>query len=970
MSYRRILVRRWSRRDRLAIAMIALTVAFLTGSTLLIVAVSTQPVGLADSFNSPGTATVLDTDTPSDNGVTFPIATVTKADGTSVTVVGVPATAAESWNVPPPPDEGFIRGEGGPESVQLNGRSGSIEATVEQYDTRSLFPASWYITTPEVVTELGPTNTLVLTDEGTYAPATGVPLRSVLGFFLAGQSQLLAMMGTVVSGGAVLIAVTVYSITRISVRDRLATIRTARATGATPRDILGTFALRATVLTAVGSILGYALGVILPNIAISVAVSLGFMTTIDLSANAQVLYILVPTYIGLVIIGALTGGFAAWSVVRDPPAQLSTRTEGHGSSGLVLLDYQILVPTTATLSVFMAVLFVVSALVLTAAPVATAGGTTISQPGSPHPIASQLPTGYADALEANGINASAEIVGFAIVDGQPFLTRGAGYESFASVTDANLTKGRVYTSPNEAVIGTSLARTLNVDVGQTLTLGGSIEDGVARVTIVGMYTAPGAYEDQLLLPRPTARHLAGLDANQVNVIRTAESLEGNETAASVTVLDVSVPGRAAANDTATINMTVRNHGTTERSHTVTATLGDRQVEKQITLASGEQRTVKLSLPTGVPGKKTVQINENTNRTITIIHPEAPRLDGVPSTAPPGSNPLINVRTATGTPIANTTVTIAENTVTTRSNGTVRLPVGSAGTREVRVETEHGTATTTIEVTANAERNPITSVGISPASPTTLATPQVHATFYNPWDKPIETMVRIVGPGTTVSRQLHLAAGERTKQQIDLTRQPPGTYDVQVKIGDTTTAETSYEVSGNERVAAALASSDYTSSGSSLGQAIEAVIGNITLLLGVLGSLAVAMTIGGLSAAMARAVHARRKAIGIHRAIGASPRGILQPIMRDALVIGVVGTISAFVVSLLIIRMMSFLGLLTVYGISIPPLPTPRVALFALVTGVGLTLCSAMIAVGPLLYRQPAVLLTGKDRTTKGDTYEN
>lgn len=42
--------------------MVALTVAFLTGSTLLIVTASAQPIGLADEFSSPGTAAMFDAD--------------------------------------------------------------------------------------------------------------------------------------------------------------------------------------------------------------------------------------------------------------------------------------------------------------------------------------------------------------------------------------------------------------------------------------------------------------------------------------------------------------------------------------------------------------------------------------------------------------------------------------------------------------------------------------------------------------------------------------------------------------------------------------------------------------------------------------------------------------------------------------------------------------------------------------------
>lgn len=216
MSYRRALVRRWSRRDRLAVVMVALMVAFLTGSKLLVLTASTQPIGLADPLSSSGTAAVLDADEAPDDELVLPVATATRADGTDVTVVGVPAGAAQSWNVPPPPDDGFVRGEGGADAVRLNGEAGAVDGAVEDRDGRTLLPPEWYVTSPETVAELGTTDTLVLTENEAHAPEIGVPLRSVLGFFLAGQSQLLAVMGAVISGGAVLVAVTVHSVTRMT----------------------------------------------------------------------------------------------------------------------------------------------------------------------------------------------------------------------------------------------------------------------------------------------------------------------------------------------------------------------------------------------------------------------------------------------------------------------------------------------------------------------------------------------------------------------------------------------------------------------------------------------------------------------------------------------------------------------------------------------------------------------------------
>lgn len=126
-----------------------------------------------------------------------------------------------------------------------------------------------------------------------------------------------------------------------------------------------------------------------------------------------------------------------------------------------------------------------------------------------------------------------------------------------------------------------------------------------------------------------------------------------------------------------------------------------------------------------------------------------------------------------------------------------------------------------------------------------------------------------------------------------------------------------------------------------------------------------MTVGGLSATMARAVHARQRTIAIHRAVGASPRDVLWLVARDALVVGVLGTVGAFGVSLLVLQLLDGLGLMTVYGIRIPTLPTPGLALLALLVAVGLTLCSATVAVGSLLHGPPAVLLTGGNRSTGG-----
>lgn len=53
MGYQQALLRRWSRRDRLAVLVIAVTVAFPTGATVLLFAVGAQTASVAAKFDTP-----------------------------------------------------------------------------------------------------------------------------------------------------------------------------------------------------------------------------------------------------------------------------------------------------------------------------------------------------------------------------------------------------------------------------------------------------------------------------------------------------------------------------------------------------------------------------------------------------------------------------------------------------------------------------------------------------------------------------------------------------------------------------------------------------------------------------------------------------------------------------------------------------------------------------------------------------
>jgi len=331
VGYRRSLLARWSRRDRLAVAVVALTVAFLTGATLLLFAAGAQTTAIAAGYDSTGAATMHDS--PADARATdpetvVPVGTVQRENGPTAVVSGVPPGA----------DGAFGRGgttldDGrngttlgtidGPRTETLAGQRERVTVAVQPRPPRAtLLPPTWYVTNPSTVERFGTTGAVAISrTDG--PPSQGVPLLGALPFFVVGTRQAVAALGAATIAGGFLVAVTVYSVTGMTVRDRLSTIRVVRATGGTRAGVLGVFALRAALVTAVGVAAGYAVGVIATRGAVNLAVTLGLPTSLDVSVTPATVEVLAPTYLLLVAVGALAGAVAAWPTVSRPVAPLA-----------------------------------------------------------------------------------------------------------------------------------------------------------------------------------------------------------------------------------------------------------------------------------------------------------------------------------------------------------------------------------------------------------------------------------------------------------------------------------------------------------------------------------------------------------------------------------------------------------------------------------------------------------------------
>lgn len=969
MSYRHAFIGRWTRRDRLAAVVIALTVGFLVGTSILVVAGGGQLTGLAAEFDATGSATFVDgSDEVSTDGLVLPVAPIETSDGTRTVAVGVPQGTDRAFG-----DDGrrLERGTGTtlgtvttPRNRVLIGDEGRVKLTVTPRSD-SVFPPSWYVLSPETIETLGQSGAIVIDDSGSTETGVTVPLRGALPFFATGTGEALQLLGILVVASGLLIGVTVYSVTRMSIQDRLEAIRVARSTGATPRTILGVFAARAGLLTAVGSASGYAIGVIVVSAAVNVAVVLGVPTSIDPSMTWEIARIIGVIVAIVPVVGAIAGVIAARPAATGPPNRLGKRRQrGWGQVPVIqwgrprLLDGRIVVPTTATLAAFAVFALLFVAAIGVVIPMAGGGEVVVTEPDAIHPLASQLPEGYSDAFESQGIDASAEILLFGVIDDRPVPVRGAAYDDFAAVSDAELVTGSGPIAGDEAVVGSGVARRLDLQVGDRLPLGGSTQAGLTEVTVVGIYDAPSPYGDHIIVPLETARHLSGVREDTVHLIRGTD--EPAPTGEGLSVTGLAPSEQPVAGDPIEVTVDVANQGVEPLEESVAIRMGPHRRVVNVSLQPAGRATRTVTF-TGVEAGDYCLCAGDLNRTVTVRSPDEIHLESVPTTAPPGSEPMIRVVDARGRPVSKAEVTVDGRTVRTDTNGTARLWLPSPGQYDINATRNDKRASRALTVSEKATRRPHIDLSVRPESADLLVRPTARVTLSNPWNVTLEHDVTLKGPASSTTEQYTLAPSDRVTLTHQVARRPTGTYSVVVRLDGEDVGEQEYRVVGDERIVSALATRGQTAD-SPFEQAIATAFGNLQVLAGALVSLAALMAIGATTATFADAVHARRETLGIKRAVGASPGSILWVVLGDALRIGLMAAIGGTGLALAVLWALDAVGVLAMFGIRLLPGLAPFAVIGVVVAAVVVAVLGAGIAVLGVLRVSPAELLTGRIRT--------
>lgn len=1020
VGYARLLLTRWSRRDRLAVVLVALTAVFLVGASLMLVATTETIDRQIAAFDADATVEYhtddRDPDVPSE-ALVLPVAEVT-IDDTSTTVVGVPPAAAGPveggslpWlspaRLPVPPPEGTVLGPvENTTTRRLTGDRATLDATVRPTRTRSILPPTWYVANVSAVDRFGRSATIVVRPDAgrdTTVPAEGVTLLSAVAYLLGGARGLVAALWLVTAGSGLLVAVTLYSVTRTTVRDRRRTVFVARATGARPRRVVVLLAARTGVIAAVGVLAGALAGVGVARLAIELARRLGVTTTLSAQVTGAAVGVLAPALASLVVVGVLAGALAAWAAVGVAPATLTDASTGRRHLGspdgpvgkhttLRVLDWRALAPTTGALTVFATVVLLTVGVAGALGPLVAPAGGTVVETGAPHPLASQVDRDTVSVLRAQGIPASPEIYVPQVRDGDPYLVRGAEFEAYANLTNATLVRGRPPDGPREAVVGVDLATTIGVGVGDSLTLGGGTRPGVDRVRVVGAYRAPGFHDDQLVVPLTTATHLTPLDRGTVNVVRvrglkplddpsnggdTDEDEDGNgdSTATapgnrSVVVTGLSVPERATVEEGVTVAATVRNYGTDRFRYNATVSAGDVSRTVPLAVPPGAERTATVTLPLDDPGTYTVVVGVFTE-TVTIVDGSGLRLGALPRRAPPNATFLASV-TENGEP-TDAVVGVGNRTARTNASGVAELRF-PARPDEYTVSVRAGDRvgpTRSVTVSSGAARRLVFDLDVRPSSVTPGTRPRATVRATNPWPRPVERVVTVTDGAVTRTRTVTVPPGGRSTAGVRLPApRENGTRTVTARVDGIDRARATYRVTSDARAVAAVARSGGYDDGSALGRGIEGLVGNLEVLQATLVALATLMVLGGTVAGFAQAVAARRRAIGVYRVTGATPTRLLLHATVDAARVGVVAAVFALSVSVGGLLVLDAVDALTFFGVRLRAIPPWPHLLAVAAGGTGLAVVSGVVATAGSVLGPPGRFLRARPVTRRPPTEAN
>lgn len=216
-------------------------------------------------------------------------------------------------------------------------------------------------------------------------------------------------------------------------------------------------------------------------------------------------------------------------------------------------------------------------------------------------------------LDARIDSVVAETVNPTLLQGRPAVVRGGAWDQLADYHRLGALDGSE-PGVGQIVLGERLARRLDAERDDYVTLQGSDRPDVLRLRVSGIVDAPGLLADEGFVAEPTGRRLADLPPGQANLVRVRPQSDGALAALQQTEPNLVVetlvvePATPSAGTLAFANITVANLGASPGQRTLTVRVAGEAIERIDAVVPGHSRRSFLAAFIAPEGGWQVAVN--------------------------------------------------------------------------------------------------------------------------------------------------------------------------------------------------------------------------------------------------------------------------------------------------------------------------------------------------------------------------
>jgi ABC-type lipoprotein release transport system permease subunit len=595
----------------------------------------------------------------------------------------------------------------------------------------------------------------------------------------------------------------------------------------------------------------------------------------------------------------------------------------------------------------------------------------ITSKGSESVLTSRIDVQLAEMLLENRFvtNASPEIFAFAEYRGEPVTIRGVEFGQFMSVERAVLVSGRLPQGLSEALIGTRLAKRLNVETGDSIPLVGSYSRAVAEARLVGMLETTSGVGDELIVSLNLSRDLVRMPSNQVSIVRVTGDMEFLSKVFApntprFSIFDLSIPKKeVVVNSTVQVSLKVKNWGDADgtvrvllRDNTDKVTLFD----SNLSIAASQTVILTLNHTVSRPGNHSLLarcfglLPQSISTTITVRNPYL--IVVAPERVAQFSSFSVTVFDNRMSPVENASIDVGGRaTLRTNASGqceiNLTLPVGDIELIAEYQDFEGGTATVEVVNSSSLPQEvdiQVYKITLTPAIVKVRENATVAVFCQNFGNVSGSRTITIYLNGNLFSQRSVYLNPLQIKvfyYNVSFTTAGDRTF-TSDSVSETLRVESLYQLNPG-LVQFLLRFGSTGSLDPSRGDLIYTTAkiseANIVIVLVSLAILSATLVTFGVSSSFMKEINNNMRIIGILRSIGASSRQLSWMIFRQAILLSIPGAVLGLLGGILLAYLISLSERLLAFGHVVYPMIDPGVVVAAAAGCIAICVGSSLIA---------------------------